>query len=137
MRSQDANCCHLCPSAAGEATSDGRLRVCRRCYRDKVLPLLRAALGESELRALILADDSNSPNGKPAKLMAGATKNGIPAAVPAGGTEFGAGLGRPPRRRQPTAAEVTLALRRAEARQRGQVLPRDIVSEVLKAGLRA
>jgi hypothetical protein len=101
------------------------------------LELLKDSVGDAELKQLILADESDSPNGKLARLMAGARRNGVPAAMPAGGLEFGAGLGRPPRRRQPTPAEVTLALRRAEARQRGQVLPRDIVSEVLKAGLRA
>ncbi len=135
--------CFFC-AGPSESRPVNNFTACRKCLREKVAPFLRDALGPDETRRLLAGDQGgegpteaqqSSWQRKMDRLLDGAKRSGVPAALPVE-TLMSRGTGRPPRRRGLTPAEQALALRRAEARQRGQALPSDVAAAVRRAGLR-
>jgi hypothetical protein len=130
--------CSLCRQSAEASTKDQKFSACRKCVREKLLPLCLDSLGKADLTSAVaaLSADPTAAEKKLQKLVAGqAGQTGQRKPL-----EFSRGTGRPatstatPRRR-PTVAEQRLAVARLIAREEGSVLQPDIVRSVQKAGL--
>jgi hypothetical protein len=131
--------CSLCRQSAEASTKDQKFSACRKCVREKLLPLCLDSLGKADLSSAVaaLSAEPTAAEKKLAKLTAGqAGQTGQRKPL-----EFSRGTGRPatpttPARRKMTPAEQRLALARAEARSAGQVHPGDVEAMVAKAGLK-
>jgi hypothetical protein len=121
--------CVLCRGAAESCTSDRRLALCRRCIRDKVLPLVVDALGATEAVAAInnLVTVSATPGASP---IASKLERLISGGVHLSRAEVLAGRGV-------SAGEVSLARRAHAAREAARLERRPMTRQETQLSLAA
>jgi hypothetical protein len=130
--------CSLCRQAAESSIKGHNFAACKKCVREKVLPMCLASLGKADLQSAVseLAAQPTEAEKKLAKLTASLPPQLTRTQRPIPAVQFSRGLGTPTRRGRMTPAEQRLAVARAQAKQAGQVFEGDIPALVAKAGLK-